>query len=344
MRGQLILKVLLGSAFMGLLVLLIAQQQDFSTPSMDLYPSSQKAPTEDPLGLSSRKFEWQARTPHPLDLRYPYPYPFLINHPDKCEGPRGAPFLLMLVMTKPQDVGIRQVIRQTWGNETLVPGVVIHRLFVVGLPQPLFAQELQTLLEEEDKEYRDLLQVGFLDTYHNLTLKVLTALEWMAQYCPTAHYVLKVDTDVFLNPSYLVQQVLQPNRPLQSNLITGYIYRNPVPFRKQGQKWYMPPELYSHDKYPDYCAGPGYVMSGSLALRILTVAQRVKAIYLEDVFVGLCLKELGVKLTPASPNTFLIDKKKYDHCAFHRLVLVHHFQPQELLQIWPDFLTANTSC
>ncbi|XP_068939307.1 beta-1,3-galactosyltransferase 2-like [Petaurus breviceps papuanus] len=342
MRRQLILKVLLGSAFM--VVLLVDQQQNSSIPSMAPWPSSQKTPTEDPLSLSSRKFEWWVQTPHPLDLRYPYPYPFLINHPDKCEGPRGAPFLLMLVMTRPQDVVVRQAIRQTWGNETLVPGVVICRLFVLGLPQPLFAQELQTLLEEEDREYGDLLQVGFLDTYRNLTLKVLTGLEWMAQYCHTAHYVLKVDTDVFLNPSFLVQQVLQPNRPLQPNFITGHIYRNPVPLRTQGHKWYMPPELYSQNKYPAYCGGPGYVMSSSLALRILTVAKRLKAIYLEDVFVGLCLKQLGLKPTPAPPNTFLMFRKKYDLCAFRRLVLVHHFQPQELLQIWPDFLTANTTC
>lgn len=180
------MKVLLGSAFMWLLVLLVDQQQGPGVPSVTLWPSSQKAPTKDLLGLSSRKFEWQAQTPHPLDLRYPYPYPFLINHPEKCEDLRGVPFLLMLVMTQAQDMGIRHAIRQTWGNETLIPGVVIHRLFVLGLPQPLFAEELQALMEEEDREHGDLLQVGFLDTYRNLTLKVLMGLEWMAQYCPTA--------------------------------------------------------------------------------------------------------------------------------------------------------------
>ncbi|XP_072455555.1 beta-1,3-galactosyltransferase 2-like [Notamacropus eugenii] len=332
MKCNLMLGALLSTVFGGLLMLQLASW----TAPTHLKPPSPR--------IFSKKFEWQAQTPHLLDLAYLQSYSFLINHPDKCEGPRAAPFLLMLVMTKPQDVGIRQVIRQTWGNETLVPGVVIHRLFVVGLPQPLFAQELQTLLDEEDREHGDLLQVGFLDTYHNLTLKVLTALEWMAQYCPTAHYVLKVDTDVFLNPSYLVQKILWPNRSRQLDFITGHILSSTNPERRQGHKWYMPPELYSHDKYPDYCAGPGYVMSGSLALRILTVAQRFKAIHVEDVFVGLCLKELGVKPTPAPPNTFLIFGRKYDHCAFHRLVLVHHFQPQELLQIWPDFLTSNGAC
>ncbi|XP_043859556.1 beta-1,3-galactosyltransferase 2-like [Dromiciops gliroides] len=336
MKWNLMLGVLLSTALVALLVLLLSQLLTSWTAPAHLSPPSPR--------IFSKKFEWQARTPHPLVLRYPESYPFLLNHPEKCEGPRSAPFLLMLVMTQPQDVGVRQVIRQTWGNESLVSSVVICRLFVLGLPQPSFAQELRALLEEEDREHGDLLQVGFLDTYANLTLKVLMGLEWMAQYCPTAQYVLKVDSDVFLNPRYLVQQVLWPSGPPQLDFITGHIYRTSNPERRRGHKWYMPPELYSHDKYPDYCGGPGYVLSGSLALRILTVAQRVKAIHLEDVFVGLCLKELGVKPTPSPPGTFLMFRRNYDHCAFHRLVLVHGFQHQEVQQIWPDFLTSNGAC
>ncbi|XP_020850575.1 beta-1,3-galactosyltransferase 2-like [Phascolarctos cinereus] len=343
-RRRLVMGTLLGTAFGALLILLVGQFVDFQTLSSDLKPLVSTEPAGGSLSLPLRKFEWKTRTPHPWELKYPYPYPFLVTHPNKCKGPRGAPFLLMLVMTRPQDVGIRQAIRQTWGNETLVPGVVILRLFVLGLPQPLFAEKLQALLEEEDREHGDLLQVGFLDTYHNLTLKVLMGLEWMARYCPSVQYVLKVDSDVFLNPSFLVRQVLQPNGPPRPNFTTGYIYTNTGPLRNPAFKWYMPPELYLQDKYPPYCGGPGYVLSGSLALRVLAVAQTLKAIYLEDVFVGLCLQRLGVKPTPSSPEAFLMFRLQYEHCAFHRLALVHHFQSQELLQIWPDFQRVNRTC
>ncbi|XP_044540885.1 beta-1,3-galactosyltransferase 2-like [Gracilinanus agilis] len=328
MKWKLVFGVLLSTTLSVLLL-----RQLLASWAASLSPSS-----------SSRKFEWEIRPPQTMDLNYPYPYPFLINHPDKCEGPRGAPFLLMLVMTRPPDVGVRQAIRQTWGNETLVPSVVVHRLFVLGLPPLLFDKELQPLLKEEDRKHGDLLQVGFFDTYGNLTLKVLMGLEWMAQHCPTAQYVLKVDSDVFLNPRFLVQQVLWPNGPSRPDFITGHIYRNTKPLRDQHNKWYMPPELYAPNRYPDYCGGPGYVLSGSLVLRILTAAQSVKVIYLEDVFIGLCLKLLGVKPTPPRRNTFLMYRWNYNHCAFQRLVLVHRFQHQELLQIWPDFLTSNPAC
>ncbi|XP_001365935.1 beta-1,3-galactosyltransferase 2-like [Monodelphis domestica] len=342
-RERLGLRVLLSTALGGLLILLVGQLLDSRTSSMDLGPLVPTELTGDTLS-TLRKFEWQARTPHPLDPRYPYPYPFLLNHPNKCEGPKGTPFLLMLVMTQPQDVGVRQAIRETWGNETSVPGVVIRRLFVLGLPPPLFTKELRILLEEEDMEHGDLLQVGFLDTYNNLTLKVLMGLEWMAQHCSTARYVLKVDGDVFLNPSFLVQQLLQPNGPPRPDFITGYIYRDTGPLRSPDYKWYMPPELYSQDKYPPYCGGPGYVLSVPLALRVLAVAQTIKVIYLEDVFIGLCLHQLGVKPTPPPPQTFLMYPIEYEHCTFHRLALVHQFQSQELLRIWPDFQTGNITC
>ncbi|KAM9093801.1 beta-1,3-galactosyltransferase 2 [Sarcophilus harrisii] len=336
LRRRLVLGAVLGTVFLGLLVLLVGQLLESWTSSMNLRPPSPRT--------SLRKFEWLARTPHPLDMNYPYPYPFLINHPDRCKGPKGTPFLLMLVMTQPQEVGVRQIIRQTWGNETLVPNVVICRLFVIGLPQPLFFQEVQALLEEEDKEHGDLLQVGFLDTYHNLTLKVLMGLEWIAQYCPTARYVLKVDNDVFLNPSFLIHQVLHPEKPTPPNFITGYIYLDSEPQRSSDDKWYMPPELYPQEKYPVYCAGPGYVLSVSLAIRILDMAQKVRAIYLEDVYIGLCIRELGIKPTPSPPYAFSITRQEYEHCAFHHLVLVHHFKPQELLQLWPDFQKVNATC
>ncbi|XP_074116326.1 beta-1,3-galactosyltransferase 2-like [Sminthopsis crassicaudata] len=343
-RRRLIWGALLSIAFGGLLLLMVGQFVDSRTPSLNLMPLDSTELVKDTLNLSLRKFEWQVQTPHPLQLKYPYPYPFLLNHPDKCEGPRGAPFLLMLVMTQPQDVGRRQAIRETWGNETLELGVIIRHLFVLGLPPPLFTKELHELLQEEDREHGDLLQVGFLDTYHNLTLKVLMGLEWMAQYCPNTRYVLKVDSDVFLNPSFLVQQVLQPNGPPRPDFITGYIYRGKGPIRSPDHKWYMPPELYLQDIYPPFCGGPGYVLSGSLALRILALAQTLKVISLEDVFVGLCLQQLGVKPTPPPPGSFLVFRIAYEHCVFHQLALVHGFQPQELLQIWPDFQTVNKIC
>ncbi|XP_072458482.1 beta-1,3-galactosyltransferase 2-like [Notamacropus eugenii] len=351
--GHLVLGVLLGVACGVMLALLLEAKRSALKPpgpqlhlksKSSLYPEIPLVPlAPDALDIPMERLSKQHLTPDMAVVKYPYSYPFLINHPDKCQG-ETAPFLLMLVMTQPQDSETREAIRTTWGNEAIVPGVTILRLFVLGLFPSHLHRHHQDLLEKEDAENQDLLQVGFLDTYSNLTLKTLMGLEWVVHHCQTAQYVLKVDGDTFLNPRFLVHQVLQPERPPRPTFITGYIYKNRMPMRKPHYKWYMPREVFPGTIYPPYCAGAGYVMSGCLAMKILAVAQKIKAIYLEDVFVGLCLQRLRVKPTPSPLDIFQFFGREYERCDFNQLAIVHPIKPVDLLSIWMDFEKANTTC
>ncbi|NXL54679.1 B3GT2 galactosyltransferase, partial [Podilymbus podiceps] len=74
--------------------------------------------------------------------------------PHKCRD--RTPFLVLLVVTEPGDTASRHAIRQTWGNESSVPGVSILRLFLLGV-HPVFGPELQPVLEEENRLYGDVL-------------------------------------------------------------------------------------------------------------------------------------------------------------------------------------------
>ncbi|NXI47182.1 B3GT2 galactosyltransferase, partial [Galbula dea] len=74
--------------------------------------------------------------------------------PRKCRG--RSPFLVLLVVTEPADTAGRSAIRQTWGNESGVPGVSILRLFLLGV-HPVFGQALQGVLEEESLLHGDIL-------------------------------------------------------------------------------------------------------------------------------------------------------------------------------------------
>ncbi|XP_009463060.1 PREDICTED: beta-1,3-galactosyltransferase 2-like [Nipponia nippon] len=262
---------------------------------------------------------------------YPYPYRFLLNEPDKCRD--RTPFLVLLVVTQPRDVHGRNAIRQTWGNESSVPGVSILRLFLTGI-DPVFGRELRPVLEEESLLYHDILQQDFLDTYNNLTLKTLMGMEWVSKHCPNASYVMKADHDVFLNLGYLVHRFLVPPK---QNFMTGYIYRNTGPLRSKAYKWYVPREVYPNNTYPPYCGGPGYVFSGDLASKIYGVAQTLPVINMEDSFVGICLHALGIGVTSSPWGVFNMYRIKYEKCRFSRLVMVHHYQPWDLLQIWPRF-------
>ncbi|XP_010074893.1 PREDICTED: beta-1,3-galactosyltransferase 2-like, partial [Pterocles gutturalis] len=141
-----------------------------------------------------------------------------------------SPFLVLLVATEPADVAGRYAIRQTWGNESSVPGFTILRLFLLGV-HPRFEAELRPVLEEESQLFGDILQQDFLDTYNNLTLKTLMGMEWETKHCPT--YVVKADRDVFLNLDYLARRFLVPPK---RDFMTGYVYRNTGPLRHKSYK------------------------------------------------------------------------------------------------------------
>ncbi|XP_069830893.1 beta-1,3-galactosyltransferase 2-like [Dendropsophus ebraccatus] len=275
---------------------------------------------------------------HPLAPPYPYPYHFLINQPDKCKNRK--PFLVLVVLVESQDWESRHTIRETWGNESLYD-VDVVRIFLVGLPVRI-PDRTQQLLVEESEAFGDIIQQDFMDTYYNLTLKTLMAMEWVIKFCPSASYVMKIDSDMFLNVDYLVHKVLHPDLPVRSNYFTGFIVPGGSPFRDPSSKWYLPKEVYPSDTFPPYIAGPGYLFSADIAKKIYEVSQEIRVIPMEDVFMGVCLYELHIPLTEPPPGIFTGQKIDYDLCKFKNLVTVHHYEKEELRTVWADFWTKKS--
>ncbi|XP_069464879.1 beta-1,3-galactosyltransferase 2-like [Ambystoma mexicanum] len=275
-------------------------------------------------------------TRHPLIPPYPHDYKFILNEPDKCKPE--APFLVILVIGNANDYQARHAVRSTWGNESNVPGVSVIRLFLTGI-----APRVQKMLEEESATFHDIIQQDFLDTYNNLTLKTLMGMEWVAKHCPNASYVMKIDNDMFLNVDFLVHNLLIPGIQVRRNYMSCNIVRNAEPQRTRGYKYYVPKEVYPRNKYPPYCSGPGYVLSGDLAKKIYDVAQTMQLINMEDCFTGLCMVALKLNLTIPPKGVFNGHHIEYDRCRFSSLITVHHYSPQRLMEIWPDFQSRNVS-
>ncbi|XP_073507043.1 beta-1,3-galactosyltransferase 1-like [Phyllobates terribilis] len=270
---------------------------------------------------------------HPLAPPYPYPYQFLINQPDKCKNRK--PFLVIMVVVRCQDLKSRHTIRETWGNESIYD-VEVVRIFLVGLPQNAIDQN-QDLLEEESATFGDIVQQDFMDTYYNLTLKTLMGMEWVTKFCPSASYIMKVDSDMFLNIDYLIHNIIYPNLPIHTNYFTGHIFTYSRPLRITSSKWYVPKEIYPNNTYPPYCSGTGYVFSADMATKIYDVAQELRLIPIEDSFMGICLFELHIPPRKSPRGAFNIEKLDYNHCKFRKVVTVHHYGGEELRNIWADF-------
>ncbi|XP_014885948.1 beta-1,3-galactosyltransferase 2-like [Poecilia latipinna] len=263
------------------------------------------------------------------------PFPYVINEPDKCQQSKLAPFLILLIATEARQVEARNAIRQTWGNESVFPSLGFIRLFLLGKKDGELGLLQQKMLEAESRRHHDIIQQDFLDSYKNLTIKTLMGMNWVATQCPTASYVMKTDSDMFVNTEYLVYKLLRPDLKPRKSYFTGNNMRGFAPNRNKNSKWYMPPELYPGERYPTFCSGTGYVFSGDLAEKIYRMSLSVRLLHLEDVYVGICLAELQIEPTPP-PNGFLFNhwRVSYSSCKYSHLITSHGFHPNELLKYW----------
>lgn len=273
-------------------------------------------------------------------LLSPETYQYVLNQPAACQD--RSPFLVLLVPAAPQEAAARGAIRATWG----APGRDSLTLFFVGLPEGGRGSSVQAELQEESRRHADIIQMNFLDSYQNLTIKTMVMMNWLATRCPGASYAMKVDADIFVNVPFLISRLR--SSPNQS-FITGSVISDGRPRRDSNSKWYVSEEQYPEDSFPPYVSGAGYVFSVDLAPRISWASRFIRMIPLEDVYVGLCLHMLGVQPVYSRSlltlrNLFEIRNLEYDRCTFAKLVIANGFKPSQLLHIWQDFIQSHTSC
>ncbi|XP_061483604.1 beta-1,3-galactosyltransferase 5 [Rhineura floridana] len=243
---------------------------------------------------------------------------------------KNPPFLVILVTSSHKQSKARMAIRQTWGREKKVANKRIATYFLLGTT---FNHDDQIAIAVENKKYRDIIQKDFIDSYYNLTLKTMMGLEWIHKFCPQSSFVMKTDSDMFVNTNYLTELLLKKNK--NNRFFTGFLKVNERPIRKLTSKWYVSEEEYPGDTYPPFCSGTGYVFSIDIASKVYTVSKDVLYIKLEDVFMGLCLAKLNIKLEELhSEQTFFPEKVNFSACRFRKIVTSHFARPHEILIYW----------
>uniref|UniRef100_A0A8C8VMM2 Hexosyltransferase n=1 Tax=Pelusios castaneus TaxID=367368 RepID=A0A8C8VMM2_9SAUR len=243
---------------------------------------------------------------------------------------RTPPFLVLLVTSSPGQNEARMAVRQTWGKQRLVTGKRIMAYFLLGTTEN---QNEQTSVTAESQKYGDIIQKDFLDVYYNLTLKTMMGIEWVHKFCPQSRFVMKTDTDVFVNIFYLTELLLRKNRT--TRLFTGFLKMNELPIRRISSKWYVGKDEYPGSTYPPFCSGTGYVFSTDVASQIYNISESVPFIKLEDVFIGLCLAKLKINLEELhSEQTFFPNRLEFSLCRFKKIVTCHYVKSHEQLLYW----------
>ncbi|XP_036433944.1 UDP-GlcNAc:betaGal beta-1,3-N-acetylglucosaminyltransferase 7, like [Colossoma macropomum] len=275
-------------------------------------------------------------------------FPMLLNHPEKC----GADVdVLLVVKSVIEEHERREAVRKTWGAERTVRGKRVKTLFLLGSPATgKDTNNLQKLLEYEDRIYGDILQWDFMDTFFNLTLKEVNFLRWFHIYCAHVPFVFKGDDDVFVNTENLVDLIgFRTEEGRAHELFVGDTISKAIPIRNKQSKYYIPKEMFDKP-YPPYVGGGGFLMSASVARRLFVASERLELFPIDDVFLGMCLQRLG-KAPESHPGfkTFGIVKRRVssmnsEPCFYRQLIVVHKLSARDLLKMWSVVQDHKLTC
>ncbi|KAM9850126.1 N-acetyllactosaminide beta-1,3-N-acetylglucosaminyltransferase 2-like [Aulostomus maculatus] len=292
-------------------------------------------------------------------------YPVLIQPDGTCgagaRDEKEPSLLLLAIKTSELNFRNRQAIRQTWGQVGWAAGQqrksrgggggYIRRVFLLGKESPEeLSVDIVQLLQKEAKEYGDILQWDFSDTFFNLTLKDVLFWGWFSCYCSHTRFVFKGDDDVFVHTpnmiTYLQDQVRLPEaKGTMEEFMVGDVISAAAPNRVYESKYFIPDSFYK-GLYPSYAGGGGVLYSGLLAQRLNQISRRVHLFPIDDVFVGMCMARLDAY--PIHHPAFLsFDFAKNEEdgpCVYHTIIMVHKRSPSQMVQLWADMKNTQTQC
>lgn len=268
---------------------------------------------------------------------------YLLNNPDKCRD--GDVLLLLFVKTSPENFERRRAIRATWGNETYIQrslGATVKVLFALGAirtkaNEPSWTKRnaavFQEQLVEENDLHGDLIQQDFLDSFHNLTLKLILQFHWMHRRCAHARFFMTADDDIFVHMPNLVRYLGAASSGDVADFWIGKVHRGAPPIRHKHSKYYVPLEMYQWPIYPDYTAGAAYVVSGEVAHRVYHATLTLNAsIYIDDVFMGICGNAIGV--SPQDHVYFAGEGKTPYHPCIYSQIMTSHGHVEDIYELW----------
>ena len=256
-------------------------------PGMDFIAQKPgKSHIDFPPGIEKGHPYLKART-YPNEARndscsgcFPYIYHNVLN----VEGCGDLPSIkiLILVTTIPKEIAIRTAIRETWGRNTNTT----RSVFVFGVG---WSSEEQEILLDESILYGDILQDNYIDSYFNLSLKVLSGYHWWSKNCENAPFVLRTAGDNFVNTPHILH--LLSSKPSWPRKIIGYCFKARAvwPIRAVRSKFYVTLKEYPYDKYIAYCIGTSFITPASTVNLILETSPNVPYFVMEDVYFGMVM-------------------------------------------------------
>lgn len=249
---------------------------------------------------------------------------FIINQ-DACAS-YDLVELLVLIVTAPKDGAGRQAIRETWGT-LCTKERHIACVFVLGAVDD---SQVMTKVKSESSKHSDIVQLDFRESYGNLTYKTMSGFRWSRDYCSKARFIMKVDGDMYLNLELLPVLLLAVP---SGKFLGGNCWGEQSPHRSKSSKWYVSFQSYPHKNFPPICSGTAYVISSDFLHGLMDVSRNLPYFHLEDVFIGMAAKSLGIR--PVSLKGFSNLRAPFKPCSYRNEVMTSHYiDPVVLRRFW----------
>ena len=246
---------------------------------------------------------------------------------------KGEIFLVACILSAPSNTRERQAARESWlslRRGSLADDVA--PLFILG-GEGLDGETSRALGHEMDAHHDLLILDNVVDSYANLTLKLLHAYTWIDAHLQP-RYVLKMDDDSFARVDVIIGE-LSDSLSHHPRLYWGFFDGRARPFKKgkwSEKSWNL------CDLYLPYALGGGYVVSGNLVAYVARNAGDLRLFFNEDVAMGTWMAPLDVyrKHDPRFDT-------EYKSRGCFSSYLVTHKQTAEMLKTKYDNLLRTES-
>ena len=226
--------------------------------------------------------------------------------------------LVVVVLTSLDGRERRNAIRQTWYSDNEFKNEVLLK-FVLGTMG--MAEDDCSRLQKENEEHKDLLLLTELvDSFTNLTRKVLSSFVWTASNLQFS-YLLKCDDDTFVVLRTLLDEL---KRRTSTKMYYWGFFDGRASAKKVGK--YQERNWFLCDKYIPYALGGGYVLSSDLVKLIALNSAHLKLYVNEDVSVGSWLAPYDIER-----NHDVRFDTEYQSRGCNNAYIVTHKQPVHLM-------------
>jgi|GEM_PF-5799197 len=226
-------------------------------------------------------------------------------------------------------------IRQTWGHYHQRNDIAIA--FLLGRTPP----QDQAAINKEAALYNDIIQANFIDSYNNLTLKTISMLEWVDNYCHKVKFVLKTDDDMFINVPKLLTFLSKHVKDKRK--IYGRLAKKWKPIRNKSSKYFVSVQQYKNPIFPDFTTGPAYILTSDIVHDLYELALAKTYLKLEDVYTtGIVAQDC--KIQRIHVNEFFNRRVSLNACNVQKGISIHMVKSFEQYDLWKKLLDGRSKC